>query len=133
MSSNSEGMIIRMRHIKANLLLRRGGKQEISFIDFYNSLSKTVLKDIKLKAKAVFYLRKAVFLFKNGKIFVGFKSLLFSFYTNPSYFIKKIMSNSGLIRKKMKKVSLLTQQIFQFLNLKAEYAVLRNYEGFAIT
>ena len=61
MSSNSEGMIIRMRHIKANLLLRRGGKQEISFIDFYNSLSKTVLKDIKLKAKAVFYLRKAVF------------------------------------------------------------------------
>ena len=29
----------------------------------------------------------------------------------------------------MKKVSLLTQQIFQFLNLNAEYAVLRNYEG----
>ena len=37
LSTNSFGMFLRMRHIKSNLILRRSGKKEISFIDFQNS------------------------------------------------------------------------------------------------
>ena len=39
MSANSIGMILRMRHIKKNLKLRRKGEKELTFIEFRDSLS----------------------------------------------------------------------------------------------
>jgi len=99
MSANSLGMIIRMKHIKKNLLLRRAGKKEITFINFYNSLSDTEIIDLKNRSKAADYLRNGVFLLNKVEIFKGMKSVLISIFADPAYLWEKIKANSGLYRK----------------------------------
>ena len=93
MSTNSEGMILRMRQIKRNLLLRRAGKKEISFIDFKNNLSESELLKIRLDAQAADSFRNGAFLIKQKKVFKGIYLVTKSIWLRPSYFWDKIIHN----------------------------------------
>lgn len=98
LSSNTLGMIIRMKHIKTNLLRRRSGQIELTFIDFYDSLSSQMLKLLKRDAIAADFLRNSVFYLKKGHVFTGSYLLLKSFVLKPGYLWQKIKSNSGLFK-----------------------------------
>ena len=98
LSANSLGMILRMRHIKTNLLLRREGVNEKTFIDFYSTLSEKEMIRLKQKSKAADCLRKGVFLLKKGNVFSAFKNIIQSIVAEPGYIWQKIKSNSGLFK-----------------------------------
>jgi len=97
-SANSFGMVLRMRHIKSNLLLRRAGKKEKAYEDFYRDLTQKELKLLKLNAEAADCLRNGVYFLKKGKIYNGIKSLIKSIWAEPGYLWQKIKSNSGLLK-----------------------------------
>ena len=82
-----------MRHIKTNLLRRRNGKKDLTFIEFSQSLSDVELNRIKIQSKSVDELRKGVFLIKKGSIINGCTSIAKSIYYNPFYIIDKIKHN----------------------------------------
>ena len=98
MSGNSIGMILRMRHIKKNLKLRRRGYKELSFIEFKESLTPAELNKLEGEAKAADELKQSYYALKKGKIFTFLSKLTISIYSNPSYFINKIKHN--ILRKK---------------------------------
>ena len=98
MSGNSIGMILRMRHIKKNLKLRRHGNKELSFIEFKESLTPAELNKLEGEAKAADELKQSYYALKKGKIFTFLSKLTISIYSNPSYFINKIKHN--ILRKK---------------------------------
>lgn len=98
MSGNSIGMILRMRHIKKNLKLRRRGNKELSFIEFKESLTPAELNKLEGEAKAADELKQSYYALKKGKIFTFLSKLTISIYSNPSYFINKIKHN--ILRKK---------------------------------
>lgn len=93
MSANSIGMIMRMRHIKKNLKLRRRGKKELTFIEFRDSLAPEELKKLKDDAKAADSLRNGVFYLKRKKIFKGAWEILKSMYYRPGYIFDKFKHN----------------------------------------
>ena len=98
MSTNSIGMILRMRHIKKNLKLRRRGGKELTFIEFRDSLSSDELKKLEKDAIAADALRQSYYALKKGRIFTFIEKLTSSIYNNPSYIIDKIKHN--IFRKK---------------------------------
>lgn len=98
MSANSIGMILRMRHIKKNLKLRRRGKKELSFIEFKESLTNEELTKIEKEAKAADALRQGYYALKKGKVFTFIGKLATSIYNNPTYFIDKFKHN--VLRRK---------------------------------
>lgn len=93
LSSNSFNMIIKMRYTKRNLLLRRDGKKELTFIEFYNSLSDKELKKLKNDAKAADSLRNGVFYLKRRNIFKGAWKIMKSIYYRPGYIFDKLKHN----------------------------------------
>ena len=93
MSADSIGMILRMRHIKKNLKLRRRGEKELTFIEFRDSLSKQELEKIEKDAKAANTLRQSYYALKKGRVFTFIGKLTSSIYNNPSYFVDKIRHN----------------------------------------
>ena len=93
MSANSIGMILRMRHVKKNLKLRRRGEKELTFIEFKESLSQEELKKLEKDAKAADTLRESFFALKKGHIFTCMGKLATSIYNNPGYFIDKFKHN----------------------------------------
>lgn len=98
LSASSFNMILRMRHIKKNLLLRREGATEQTFVEFYNSLTEKEMSQLKRKSKAADTLRNAAFFFKKGKIFSASFNIINSIIAEPSYLWQKIKSNSGLFK-----------------------------------
>lgn len=93
MSTNSVGMILRMRHIKTNLKRRRRGEKELSFIEFRQQLSNKELSQIKKDAKSADSLRTAYYNFKTGKFLKSIKNIGISIKNNPYYIIDKIRHN----------------------------------------
>ena len=93
MSADSTGMILRMRHIKKNLKLRRRGEKELTFIEFKESLSPQELKKIENDAKAADALRQSYYVLKKGRIFTFIGKFATSIYSNPGYFIDKFKHN----------------------------------------
>lgn len=93
LSSNHFNMIIKMRYTKRNLLLRREGKPEMSFIEFYNSLSRKEMRALKRDAKAADSLRNGVFYFKRKNIFKGPWEIMKSIYYRPGYILDKLRHN----------------------------------------
>lgn len=93
MSANSIGMILRMRHIKKNLKLRRKGEKELTFIEFRESLSPKELKKLEKDAKAADALRQSYYSLKKGRILTFLVKLASSIYNNPAYIIDKIKHN----------------------------------------
>ena len=103
LSSNSFNMIIKMRYTKCNLLRRRNGEQELTFIDFYNSLSPAQLKELRKDAGAADALRNGAFYLKKGNIFKGAWEIIKSIWYRPFYIWDKIKHNSGIFRHKNKR------------------------------
>lgn len=93
LSSNSFNMIIKMRYTKRNLLLRREGKPEMSFIEFYDSLSRKEIRALKRDAKAADSLRNGVFYLKRKNIFKGPWEIMKSIYYRPGYILDKLRHN----------------------------------------
>jgi glycosyltransferase involved in cell wall biosynthesis len=102
LSANSFNMIVRMRHIKTNLLRRRAGEKELTFIEFRQSLSEKELCRLKRDSVVADSLRKGVFYLKKGRIFTGAYLLSKSIILKPAYFWQKIKGNSGIWKKKLK-------------------------------
>lgn len=97
MSTDSMGMLLRMKHIKNNLRRRRRGETDLTFIEFRDSLTPKQLKAIRREAIAADSLRKGYFLLKKGRVFSALYHFTRSFFANPGYLWQKIRSN--LIRK----------------------------------
>ena len=93
MSTDSIGMIMRMRHIKKNLKLRRSGKKELTFIEFRDSLSPQEINKLEKDAKAANALRQSFYALKKGRLFTFIGKLASSIYNNPSYLVDKIRHN----------------------------------------
>ena len=93
LSSNHFNMIIKMRYTKRNMLLRREGKPEMSFIEFYNSLSRKEMRALKRDAKAADALRNGVFYLKRKNIFMAAWEVIKSIYYRPGYIFDKLTHN----------------------------------------
>lgn len=93
LSSNHFNMIIKMRYTKRNLLLRRDGKPEMSFIEFYNSLSRKEMRAFKRDANAADSLRNGAFYLKRKNIFKGTWEIIKSIYYRPGYILDKLKHN----------------------------------------
>jgi len=100
MSADSFGMLLRMRHIKANLRRRRAGQPELDFIGFRQSLSEGEKKKLRGDAAAADALRKGFFLLKQGNIVAALGQIIKSAWLRPGYLWQKVTSNSGIFRKK---------------------------------
>ena len=98
LSANSLGMILRMKHIKTNLLCRRKGERELTFLEFHNSLTPGELKTFEKNAEAATKLRCGVFNLKKGKVLSGITCIVQAVWINPEYCLQKIKSNSGIFR-----------------------------------
>lgn len=96
LSSSTFNMIIKMRYTKTNLLRRRNGEQELTFIEFYNNLSPKEFKGYQLDAKAADALRNGVFYLKRKNIVKATWLILQSIWFRPIYIIDKLKNNSGL-------------------------------------
>lgn len=93
MSSNSLGMLLRMRHIKTNLKRRRRGEPELSFIDFRAQMAEGEYRKLEKEARAADSLRRAYYLLRSRHWVTGAKSLLTSICSNPGYIADKIKHN----------------------------------------
>lgn len=93
LSSNTFNMIIKMRYTKANLLRRRSGEKELTFIEFKDTLSHEELKKLEKDAKAADTLRESFFALKKGHIFTCIGKLATSIYNNPGYIVDKFKHN----------------------------------------
>jgi glycosyltransferase involved in cell wall biosynthesis len=96
LSSNSFNMIIKMRYTKTNLLRRRNWEKELTFVEFYESLTPRQLKEYKKDAAAADALRNAAFYFKKYNVFRGAWEIVKCVYHRPLYIWDKIKNNSGI-------------------------------------
>lgn len=96
LSSSSFNMILKMRYTKTNLLRRRSGEKELTFIEFYSGLSAQKLKEYQRDAKAADALRNSVFYLKRKNIIRAIGLVLLSLWYKPSYLFDKLKHNSGL-------------------------------------
>ena len=99
LSSSHFNMVIKMEYIKVNLRRRRSGIEELTFIEYYNSLSKKEITRLKKNANAADCLRNGIFYIRKKKLFKGITLLLECIWNQPSYLIDKIIANSGLFKK----------------------------------
>jgi glycosyltransferase involved in cell wall biosynthesis len=98
LSSNSLGMVLRMKHIKTNLLRRRAGQTDRTFIEFYDSLSDSEMHSLKKDALAADSLRNGVFYLRKGNFLQGIKNIAISIWNRPTYIVEKIRKNSGFCK-----------------------------------
>lgn len=93
LSANSFNMILKMRYTKQNLLRRRSGEKELTFIQFYDSLSEKEIKKLKKDAKAADSLRNGVFYLKRKNIFKAAWEIMKSICYRPRYIFDKLKHN----------------------------------------
>ena len=93
MSANSEGMVLRMRHIKTNVHRRRRGERDLTFVEFYDSLSVDELQQLKRDAVAADSLRNAVFYLYKWNVVMFVWLMLKSVWNKPSYILDKVRCN----------------------------------------
>lgn len=98
LSSNHFNMIIKMRYIKKNLLLRRERQKELTFGEFMNQMSSKEYENLKKESKAADSLRNGVFCFKERKFLEAVILILEAIWYKPTYIIEKLKYNSGLKR-----------------------------------
>ena len=93
LSANSFNMILKMRYTKMNLLRRRDGEKELTFIEFYDSLTPKEVKRLKNDAKAADALRNGVFYLKRKNIFKAVWETSKSIFYRPGYIFDKLRHN----------------------------------------
>ena len=92
-STNTFGMLLKMKFIKMNLLRRRAGENEQTFVDFFNSIATKQMEKIKKEAKAAVLLREGVFDLKKYHIFTAFRKIVNSIFLYPNYIVQKFKKN----------------------------------------
>lgn len=95
LSSSTFNMILKMRYTKTNLLRRRSGEKELTFIEFYNGLSIKEIKAYQRDAKAADALRNGVFYLKRRNLVRAIGLVLKSIWYKPLYLFDKLKHNSG--------------------------------------
>ena len=100
LSSNHFNMIIKMEFVKANVRRRRKGLRELTFTEYMDSIPAGEMKKLRRGAKVADDLKNGYFCLKDGQVLRGAWLLVRSVIGNPSYICDKIISNSGLIKKK---------------------------------
>lgn len=93
LSANSFPMMLKMKYTKTNVKRRRAGKSNLTFVDFYNSLSAEEIQKLKKEAQVADDLRNGVFFLKSGNLIKGSKLIGRSFLKNPNYFVEKLKHN----------------------------------------
>ena len=93
MSTNSIGMVLRMRHIKTNVRRRRRGEGDLTFVEFYDSLSDEELKGLKRDAAAADALRNAAFYLHRGNVVMCGWLVMKSLWYKPGYLLEKVRHN----------------------------------------
>ena len=101
LSSSHFNMIIKMEYVKVNLRRRRRGVEEMSFIDYYNSLSEIERAQLQKDSHAADCLRNGVFYIREKKIIRGLAFLFECVWNHPSYIIDKVIANSGWLKQMM--------------------------------
>lgn len=96
LSSSAFNMILKMRYTKTNLLRRRAGEREFSFVEFYKSLSTKLLNKYRREANAAGALRNGVFYLKRRNVLKGGWLIAKSLWYKPSYLFDKLKYNTGL-------------------------------------
>ena len=99
LSSSHFNMIIKMEYVKVNLRRRRRGVEEMSFIDYYNSLSEIERARLQKDSHAADCLRNGVFYIREKKIIRGLALLFECVWNHPSYIIDKVIANSGWLKQ----------------------------------
>ena len=97
LSSSTFNMSLKMCYTKTNLLRRRRGERDLTFIEFYESLSDEELKSLKRNAAAADSLRNAVFYLHRGNLVMCACLVMKSVCHKPSYLFDKIKNN--LVRR----------------------------------
>lgn len=100
LSSNHFNMVIKMAYTKVNLRRRRAGEKEMTFIDFYKSLSPQKLKKLRKDSLAADCLRNAVFCLKEHRWLKGAGMLAKSVWHKPTYLWDKLINNSGFLKRR---------------------------------
>jgi glycosyltransferase involved in cell wall biosynthesis len=98
LSSNTFNMSVKMRYVKSNLLRRRYGEQDRTFIEFYNSLSLDEISSFKKNARAADCLRNGVFYLRRGNLWQGIKNITISVWLRPKYIWQKIKNSSEIFK-----------------------------------
>ncbi len=93
LSSNHFNMILKMRYTKTNVRRRRAGKGNLTFMEFYDSLTQADINQLKTEAYAADNLRNGVMLLKQKKVLTGGIMVLKSIIARPSYFLDKVKHN----------------------------------------
>ena len=101
LSSSHFNMIIKMEYVKVNLRRRRKGMKELTFIDYYNSLSEIERARLQKDSHAADCLRNGVFYIREKKIIRGLALLFECVWNHPSYIIDKVIANSGWLKQMM--------------------------------
>lgn len=99
LSSNHFNMVIKMEYVKTNVRRRRAGQQELTFIEYMDSLPPHRLKKLRRDASAADDLRNGFFFVKERRLLHGIWLIVRSAAANPSYIWDKFISNSGIVKK----------------------------------
>lgn len=93
LSSSTFNMGLKMRYTKTNLLRRRRGEGDLTFVEFYDSLSAEELKGLRRDAAAADALRNAVFYLHRGNVVMCGWLVMKSLWYKPGYLLEKVRHN----------------------------------------
>lgn len=93
MSANSYRMMLRMRYVKNNVRRRRRGEANLTFDEFYHSLSSEDIVSVKRDGEAADALRNGALCMREGRIVKGMKLICRSIALRPGYIWDKIRHN----------------------------------------
>lgn len=93
MSASSYRMSLRMKYVKNNVRRRRRGENDLTFEQFYHSLSVEELAKVRRDSEAADALRNGVFCLKDGKVIKGLGLICKSVALKPGYICDKIKYN----------------------------------------
>lgn len=93
MSTNSYRMTLRMRYIKTNVRRRRRGETNLTFEEYYRSLSPEELQTLQRDAEAADALRNGVFLLRAHHPLQGMRLICHSIALRPGYLLDKLRHN----------------------------------------
>lgn len=97
MSANPYRMTLRMRYVKNNVRRRHRGESNMTFEEYYRSLSAEELESIKRDGEAADALRNGVFCLRKWEVVKGIGLIGHSIALRPGYIVDKIRHN--LLRK----------------------------------
>lgn len=93
LSSSTFNMGLKMRYTKSNVRRRRRGEGDLTFVEFYDSLSDEELKGLKRDAAAADALRNAAFYLHRGNVVMCGWLVMKSLWYKPGYLLEKVRHN----------------------------------------